>query len=430
MNNFLFKRSILLLFIVVLCCKKDDDITKNNTSENIFELQDNVEVYTANKLDSSLTFAIVKGSNTAFLVDKQGNKKYEWTFNSPLGNDLEILPNGQLLGIFKDENAAITFGGYGGIVRLINTDNSIAWEYTVSSIDEMAHHDVEMLPNGNILILVWERIGEIEAESNGAFGSSNIYPEKLIEVNSNTNEIVWQWRSWEHIIQDYDSSLLNFGVVANNPQLVNINFNPLPNGDIMHGNGLDYDAQKDIIYLSINAYSEIWVIDHSTTTTEAASHAGGNYNKGGDLLYRFGNPLAYDNTFGEKLFDKNHFPNLIEDNVLGKGNLLVYVNGISVQQSTVYELDIPENFNLSANSNNEPEVVWSFTNQNLYYGIISGAVRLNNGNTLICEGDYGFWEVTPENEIVWKYNGFGTEYWRAYNYSTNSIELSHYNLLD
>ncbi|WP_034058143.1 aryl-sulfate sulfotransferase [Lacinutrix jangbogonensis] len=421
--------TVAFIFIA-MSCKNDDNIALNNDQTETLELTDNIEIYIADKIDDHLTLAIIKGSNSAFLIDKQGHKKYEWTFESLLGNDLEILPNGQLLGIFKDENAAISFGGYGGVVRLINPDNSIAWEYITSSEDEISHHDVEMLPNGNILILVWEKIDEVEAENNGAFGSSHIYPEKLIEVNPDTNTIVWQWRSWEHIIQDQEIDLPNYGVVADNPQLIHINYAPLQSGDLMHGNGMDYDNDRDIIFLSINVFSEIWVIDHSTTMAESTSHSGGNYNKGGDLLYRFGNPLAYGNTFGDVLFDHNHFPNLLENDVLGKGNMLVYVNGLSTEQSIVYELDIPETFNLTANTDNEPTIVWSFTDENLYNRIISGAVRLKNGNTLICEGDYGFWEVTPEKEIVWKYNGFGSEFWRGYNYELNAPELSNYNLID
>ena len=427
MNNFRLNVSLLLL-VTILSCKNDDNISSSTTSTEAIELTENIEVYNSNKIDNSITLAVEKATQYAYLIDKQGNKKYEWTFENQLGNDLQILQNGQLLGLFKDDNAGITFGGYGGIIRLINIDNTIDWEYTISSENEIAHHDVEMLPNGNVLVLVWDKIDEQEAEANGAFGSSNIYPEKLVEINPNTNAIVWQWRSWQHIIQDQEIGLPNYGIVADNPQLINVNFNPIQNGDIMHANGIDYDNDKDIIYVSVNAYSEIWVIDHSTTITEAASHSGGNYNKGGDLLYRFGNPLAYDNTFGEKLFDRNHFPNLLEDDVLGKGNMLVYVNGVTEEQSIVYELDMPENFNLLPNTNNEPNIVWEFRNENLYNGIISGAVRLKNGNTLICEGDYGFWEVTPEKEVVWKYNGFGIEFWRAYNYELTGNELSNYNL--
>ena len=54
----------------------------------------------------------------------------------------------------------------------------------------------------------------------------------------------------------------------------------------------------DQIVLSNHNLSEIWIIDHSTTTLEAASHSGGNSGKGGDLLYRWGNPQAYDQGTG------------------------------------------------------------------------------------------------------------------------------------
>ncbi|MBQ0788484.1 MAG: aryl-sulfate sulfotransferase [Oceanihabitans sp.] len=424
-----FSKHSIVLFIILFClfnCKNDDD----TTNDTPISLTSNIEVYDADKIDNSLTLAVVKGAKYAFLVDKEGNKKYEWEFEDYLGNDLEIMPNGKLIGIFKDENPQITFGGYGGTLKIINSDNTIAWEYTISSPDYISHHDIEMLPNGNVLFLVWEKMEEAIAEQNGAVSSGTIYPEKLIEINPNTNQIVWEWRSWDHIIQDNDSSFPNYGVVSENPQLININYNTAPNGDIMHANGIDYDNTKDVIFISINFFNEIWVIDHSTSTLEASTHSGGNYNKGGDLIYRFGNPLAYDNLQGEKRFDRNHFPNLLEDGVPGEGNLLVYVNGKSENKSKIYELELPEIFNLLPNTDNEPLVAWEFQNEALYDDNISGAVRLENGNTLICEGDYGIWEVTPDKEVVWKYNNFGEELWRCYNYAVNAEELSYYNLMD
>ena len=109
-----------------------------------------------------------------------------------------------------------------------------------------------------------------------------------------------------------------YGDLNSNPGKIDINYsldNPpggnfFDGGDIMHANGLDYDPLNDVIYLSVNYFDEIWVIDHSTTTEEAQSNSGGNYNKGGDLIYRFGNPTTY-NSLGNKLFDKNHFPNFL-----------------------------------------------------------------------------------------------------------------------
>ncbi|WP_431110441.1 aryl-sulfate sulfotransferase [Winogradskyella poriferorum] len=410
-------RYFLFLFIVaasVLSCNNNDD-DQNNTS---VELSENVEVYDGDAIENGYVLAIENGGTSSYLLNKEGFRVHEWTFEDNLGNDIEILPDGKLLGIFKVENPQITFGGFGGIIKILNPDGSIDWEFPYSSEDWIAHHDVEMLPNGNVLFIVWERIDSTVAIQQGVNTSTaDIFPEVLVEVNPSNNQIVWEWHSFDHIIQDQFSNLPNYGNVSANPQLIDINYDVVDNGDIMHANGIDYDEDKDVIYLSVNFYSEVWVIDHSTTTTQAATSSGGNYNKGGDLLYRFGNPTAYKNTEGERIFFNNHFPNLLEGNEPGAGNILVYGNG--VDQSTVFELDLPENFTLAPNTNNEPSIVWSFTDPDFYFGRISGAVRLQNGNTLIAEGDYGFWEVTPNNDVVWKYYGQGTRFWRCYGYLPN-----------
>ncbi len=197
----------------------------------------------------------------------------------------------------------------------------------------------------------------------------------------------------------------------------------------MHGNGIDYDVHKDVVYLNSNKYSEVWVIDHSTTTIQAKTNTGGNYNKGGDLIYRFGNPEAYNNAAGKRLFYKNHHPNFLKVGVTGAGNILIYNNGNDIKQSSVYELKMPDNFELKVDMDNEPEIVWSFSDTTLFSQSISGAVRLKNGNTLICEGDYGFWEVTPEGKIAWKYNGaVDVSFWRCYAIEKNSLAVQNLGL--
>ncbi|QHI38477.1 hypothetical protein IMCC3317_38700 [Kordia antarctica] len=422
-----------LLFAFVSCSDDDNTITPvasdpNPTPDpNPVSLTNEVEIYVADKIHNNLTLAVVNGSDSAFLLDKTGQKVHEFTFDDRLGNDLEILPNGKMLGIFKDPAATIIFGGHGGKVKILNSDGSVDWEYFLSSDDFVLHHDVEMLPNGNVLLLVWERISETIQEPHGSINSGNIYTEKIMEINPTTNSIVWEWRSWEHIVQDEDPALLNYGVVSQNPHKIHINYNPASNGDIMHANGFDYDETKDVIYLSVNFFSEVWVIDHSTTTAEATTSTGGNYGKGGDLLYRFGNPLAYDNTVGEVRSDRNHYPNLLENGVPGEGNILLYVNGLSAGFSKVLELEMPATFTLTPDVDNEPNLVWSYENTDIFSNKISGAERLSNGNTLICEGDFGFWEITPEKEIVWKYNGGdGAGFWRAYDFEVDDPRLANF----
>ena len=79
-----------------------------------------------------------------------------------------------------------------------------------------------MLPNGNILLMVWERITNDIAVSNGADFNTDIFTEKIIEVNPSNNEVVWEWRSWDHIIQDKFEGLANYGDLNSNPGKIDI----------------------------------------------------------------------------------------------------------------------------------------------------------------------------------------------------------------
>ncbi|NHN27323.1 hypothetical protein FIA58_016705 [Flavobacterium jejuense] len=404
----------LLLFILTLniSCSKDN-VKDNGTT---VKLDEKIEIYNAEKIDNSYVFAIENGSQNAYILNKEGFKVKEWNFDLRLGNDVEILPNGELIAMFKQNISPITIGGAGGIIRILNSDGSTKWEYTCADNFKVGHHDLELLPNGNVLFQVWEKLTVIEALNYGIEVANDIFPEALYEINPITNQLVWEWHSYDHVVQDTNNTLDNYGLINQNPNRINFSYNNRVDGDIMHANGIDYDEDKDVIYMSVNFYSEVWVIDHSTTTVEAATSSGGNYNKGGDLLYRFGNPTAYNHSFGERMFFNNHFPNLIEKEVPGKGNMLVYCNGTNINQSTVFELSLPQNFQLSTTSSNEPQIVWNFTDSNLFYDKISGAVRLKNGNTLITEGDYGYWEVTSNKEVVWKYFGQNKPFWRGYAY--------------
>lgn len=410
-------------------CQTDNTLPEVEITPEEPILTANIEVYEADLLEDSYVMAIENGSKKSYLLDKTGNIVYEWNFDLYTGNDVELLPDGRLLGIFKVTDPNFSFGGYGGIVRIYSADGSIEWEYTYASSDYLAHHDVDMMPNGNVLILAWHKVDFETAKQNGVKYEGVIYPESLIEVNPKSNEIVWEWHSFDHIIQDKFPDALNYGIVNENPQLIDINYGLKDDGDIMHGNGIDYDIHKDVIYLSINKYSEVWVIDHSTTTSQAKTHTGGKYNKGGDLVYRFGNPEAYNNENGNRLFYKIHFPNFIEDGMPGAGNLLIFNNGTRSKQSSVHELKMPEDFNLNVGEDNEPEIVWSFADVELFNPNIGGAVRLHNGNTLICEGDYGFWEVTPNGIVAWKYNGgVDVSFWRCYAYDKFALAITNLKL--
>lgn len=399
--------------------EEEEDLTEN---PNPVELSANsVTFFNENLVDDNYILVNDAGNNYVYIMDKNANVLHQWNLNGgDLGNDCFLLENGKLLAMVESDNPQILLGGQGGKVQLLEPDGSEIWSFVHSTEDYIIHHDAELLPNGNILTMTWEKYSAQDAISAGYKMEVELFPDGLIEINPDTNEIVWEWKLWDHLVQEFDDTKKNYGIVQENPQLIDINYNQREDGDISHGNGIAYDAINDVIFLSANFYSEVWVIDHSTTSMEAATHSGGNYNMGGDILYRFGNPMAYQNSNGTRLFTNNHYPNLLEGSDQGK--LMIFTNGGDLGQSTVYELQLPSLYEMDITKDNEPTVVWSFTDPELYSPRVSGAEKLPNGNVLITEGDFGIWEVTHDKEVVWKFNSNGF-FWRAYHFDKNSPEI-------
>lgn len=385
-----------------------------------------VEVLDTDKIDGNYILVNDAASNRVFLMDKEARLLHEWTLTNNIGNDVFLLPNGKLLASLETDDPLIGLGGKGGRLQFVAPDGTVEWDFLHSSLEGETHHDAELLPNGNIIAMVWERRTAEEAAQAGFMLDNDAFVESIIEINPATDEIVWEWHSWDHLIQDHDETQDNYGIISDHPERIDINYVPKSGasveikGDIMHANGIAYDEVNDVILLSVNFYSEVWAIDHSTTTETAAGHSGGNYGKGGDLVYRFGNPEAYQNSAGTRMFHNNHFPNLLKGEDQGK--LFIFSNGNGIGQSTVFELELPSVYDLQANTNNELKVTWSFTDPDLYSAKVSGAVPLPNGNILITEGDFGFWEVTREKEVVWKFNAVGF-FWRGYSYAKNAPEI-------
>jgi hypothetical protein len=366
-------------------------------------------------------------SKETFLMDKQGKIVHTWESEYIQGLGLFLQENGDLLRTtLPSNNPVFVAGGVTGGVELYNWNGSILWEYNYSNTQHCLHHDIEILPNGHILMVGWEYKTAEEAIAAGrdpdSLPAGEIWPDHVIEVeptSSSGGNIVWEWHVWDHLIQDFDPTKENYGTVEQHPELLDINYGIYEGkytADWNHINSIDYSEEFDQILLSAHNQHEIWIIDHSTTTEEARGHTGGNSGKGGDLLYRYGNPRTYraGEVSDQKLFGQ-HDAQWIPTDCPGEGDILIFNNGHGRpdgQYSSVDELvppvDSDGSYFLEPSSAYGPEnLVWSYTAENpfdFFAGYLSGTQRLPNGNTLICDGDHGiFFEVTPEEKTVWKY---------------------------
>jgi hypothetical protein len=360
--------------------------------------------------------------NVTYLIDNNGELVQSWSSEYRPGLSVYILENGDLLRTRIIQGQLFQTGGHGGGVEIIDWDGNLVWEFDYFSDQYWQHHDIESLPNGNVLLIAWEHKADATAIANGRnpnmlAGSQQpfgFWPDHIIEVNPESNSIAWEWHVWDHLIQDYDSSKVNYGVVSDHPELVNLNYPSGPNtsGDWLHINAVDYNAELDQIILSVHHFGEIWIIDHSTTTIEAASHTGGNSGKGGDLLYRWGNPQAYiGGNSNERIFFGQHDARWIEDG----SQIMVFNNGSGRPGGSYSSIDVitqpigEDNlYMLDSNGIYEPDTLsWQYTATplgDLFAANISGAHRLENGNTLICDGPRGhYFEVDSAGSLVWDY---------------------------
>ncbi|MCH7908973.1 MAG: aryl-sulfate sulfotransferase [Candidatus Hydrogenedentes bacterium] len=399
-------------------------------------------------------------AGTTYLIDNEGRLIHSWESDYRPGQQAYLLPNGNLLRTASfglAGNGTFHGGGAGYRIEEFTWEGERIWEFVYASDQYLMHHDVEPLPNGNVLILAWEMKTKEEAIAAGrnpeALRDGELWSEHVIEVKPvrpEGAEIVWEWHLWDHLVQDFDETKDNYGDVAAHPELVDIDppgfwmdrmsaeeMEELEalgylskedkekqsqpnrrggNADWLHINAIAYNAQHDLIALSTLGNNELWVLDHSTTTEGAKGHSGGRYGKGGDLLYRWGNPMAYRlGTKEDQRLFAQHDVHWIPEGRPGAGDILAFNNGRGRPDGTyssVIQIEPPFAgdggfFREEGEAWGPEEAVWEYTAPNkkdFNSFFISGAQRQPNGNTLICVGASGtFFEVTAEKEEVWRY---------------------------
>ena len=412
-----------------------------------------------NEPESMNGYVLIPGNanNDVHLIDHLGRIAHSWQLGTRIDH-ARLLDNGNLL-VNLDR-----------IVTEIDPDSNIVWQY--AHPDGTHHHDFLKMPNGNVLILMLgvktpEEVIALGVDPDIVSSSEGMDYDYLIEVRpsgSEGGEIVWEWSALDYIVQDFDPAKPNYGDPYEHPELIDANFStgkyfrsPVVNVLLLtYINAIDYNPELDQIALSARHYSELWIIDHSATAEEAPARKGGNAGRGGALLYRWGNPRAYQHgTVDDQRLFRQHHTHWIAPGLPGAGNILVFNNGYELGVTPPYYSSIEEivppvdgyGYRREPGKAYPPvEPVWSYTAEtptDFYSVVISGVQRLPNGNTLICEGVSGnLFQVTPEGKTVWKYvypmdantplkQGdalSGNYVYRAYWYAPDHPGLQHYDL--
>jgi hypothetical protein len=370
-------------------------------------------------------------SREVFLVDNCGELIQKWTTASNPGTTVHLLPSGDLLRAERI-SGSFTGGGIGGRLSIYDWDGQVKWQYDIANDSMHQHHIVHPMPNGNLLVVAWKKYRLEDARAKGFRVplDNSLISDVILEIKPiypDSAEIVWQWDFWDHTVQDVDTTQPNYGVIYDHPERLDVNYQEDPGGnpdEWIHLNALDYDEVSDQIVLSSKFHNEIYIIDHSTTTTEAKGSQGGRYGRGGDLIYRWGNPRSYARgTRDDHHLYGQHDVQWIPRDLDGGRNILLFNNGSNregIKYSTAEELVLPrlddDSYELKVNKAFEPiSPLWIYPESpdvTLYSSRISGTQRLPDGRTLICSGNQGKTLVIDRSgTLEWSYispvNAFG-----------------------
>ena len=329
-------------------------------------------------------FAPQSCAGQIFLVDLEGNVVHTWQMPYAPGNYGYLTERGTLFyngQTVEDSTRFISKQPWkGGAALEADWNGRMLWE--VRHPDH--HHDGIRLRNDNVLLLCLAKlpadlVPRIKGGIPGTEHNGEMYGDYLVEMTTN-GKVVWEWRTWEHL----------------DPELDCITAVQERREEWMHGNGLAELPNGDIA-VSFRAISTVIIIDRRTEKA----------------IWKLGAPPLAG----------QHAPV-----PLTNGNLLLFDNG-------PHRLDHPMPFSRVIEIElASKKIVWKYQEKREYEFFsprISNAQRLPNGNTLICEGDFGrLFEVTSEGELVWEFvnpyfgqgpTGPNNRVFRAYRYSKEEI---------
>jgi hypothetical protein len=390
---------------------------------------------------------------TTYLINMEGRVVHTWA----IGTNPHLLSNGHVLDASKDDPSG--FGGF----KEVDWNGSNVWSYTETRADYLPHHDFLRIYNPKLNAYTTLYIANKSVSSNDCIAAgcdpvngrnySTAQMDAIVEVDM-SGTIVWEWRFFDHLIQDFDATKTNYvgagKTIADYPGRLNVNIPGMPvQRDWLHCNSIDYNLSLDQIVIN-SVKGEFYVIDHGNTFVAGSPSASIALaaTSAGNFLYRFGDAARYnqgsppsiltnwtESFSGNKQIGGTHHVSWIPAGLPGAGHLLMFNNAQNLFEHTQQSYVLEVNGYLNAVTNdtgayvNPPDagyrswqagnntdkaarllsnqIVWFWHSKachGMFSHIGSSAQRLANGNTLVCADTEGhIIEVTPSGEAVWEY---------------------------
>jgi hypothetical protein len=347
--------------------------------------------YKSNKAYDGYTLFAPNSCKKTYLIDMEGNLVHSWNSQYFPGLYAELLPNGNLLRGGRPPYKYCGIDGVSGLVEEIDWSGKVVWKYELASKDQVQHHAFDRMPNGNTLILGWERISNEKMIEKGR--DPKTIPEKsvpgkgvyhrdfwldfVIEVNP-AGKTVWEWHAFDHLGKGPDKLDPNYVL-------------PMPVGEIYatydwsHFNSVDYVPETDQVLMNSRNLAEIYLVSHKT----------------GKIEYRWGNPCAYGAGKCPSYFDVGDQKMFGSHDArwLGDGKVSIFDNSSENPEGTRSKVLI---VNTKTN-----EIEWKYEawDQSSFFSHRQGAAQvLPNGNVLVTSSNTGHvFEVTKNREIAWDF---------------------------
>ena len=92
---------------------------------------------------------------TAYLINASGQIAHSWSLPSNANYAMALKPNGNIVRGAVNPGNSLNGAAVGGKLQEFTPNGTLVWEFIYSTTQYVTHHDICLMPNGNVLMTAW-----------------------------------------------------------------------------------------------------------------------------------------------------------------------------------------------------------------------------------------------------------------------------------